>query len=179
MYVPRRSAVGRHFTPLAAAVLLVWIAIATAFIGYRATSATGHADSSQAQPDLGILVDEHLRVVSVDWSGSAARAGIQPGDVLKKIAGTRLPAAINVDPRNSSLPTSAPQNARSSNDVKEALQAAVPEWNRSVEVILDRDGRTVALKVLITGIPFHYDSANPQPTVTPVPTSLDSTTFYL
>ncbi|MGI8967555.1 MAG: hypothetical protein ACR2GA_00415 [Chloroflexota bacterium] len=55
----------------------------------------------------------------------------------------------------------------------------MPDWDRTITIVVDRNGETLALPVLVTERPYNYDPAHPHPTVTPVPSSLDSSTFYL
>jgi hypothetical protein len=159
--------------------LAVWLAIATTIIQHHANVSSHVSFGDDAAPFLGILVDHNLRVLAVDSMGAAARAGIQPGDVLRKIAGFPLPAAVSIDPQSAEVPTAVPALVRTSNEVKAAFHAAVPAWEDAVTIVLERSGKILALRVLVTAKAFHYDPANPPPSVTAVPSSMDATAFYL
>lgn len=41
-------------------------------------------------PELGVVVDKHMRVLSVVASSAAEEAGIQPGDILQALDGTAM-----------------------------------------------------------------------------------------
>lgn len=169
----------RRLNAMVVVGLLACLGVVMAVIQHRASTSLPVANQSSSAPMLGMLVDQHLRVVDVDAMGSAARAGIQPGDILRKIGSVSLPATVSIDPRSAAMPVAVPTFVRTSNGVKGAFRAAVPVWERPVTIVLERNGASMALHVLVTSTPFHYDAANPPPTVTPVPSSQDATTFYL
>jgi hypothetical protein len=160
--------------------LIGWFGVATVILIQRTHHGSSTvSDQSQAAPYLGMLVNQDLQVLDVDWSGSAARAGVQRGDVLRKFGSMDLPATVSIDSRQAGLPVAVPASVRSSNDVKRVFSAAVPKWNRTLTVVVERNGKMLTLPILVSGVPFSYDAAHPQPSVTPVPSSLDATTFYL
>jgi S1-C subfamily serine protease len=143
-------------------------------------SRVNHAvHASQAAPVLGILVDSHLRVLSVDWWSPAKRAGIQPGDVLRKMGAITLPNTIAIQSADTALPVPAPSVIEGTADLRSVFHSLVPTWEHAVTVTIDRNGQALDVPTLVTEKPFNYDPANPQPTVTPVPASLDSLEFYL
>jgi S1-C subfamily serine protease len=160
--------------------LLVWLAVAAVLLQHRTnTTSAAPPHPSGLPPTLGVVVDGNLQVVAVDAMGSAARAGIQPGDVIRKIAGVALPATVSIDPRSAELPSAVPASVRTSDQVKAAFLAAVPDGEHPVTIVLERNGKTFALHVLVTTQAFNYNPANPPPSVTAVPSSLDATTFYM
>jgi hypothetical protein len=150
------------------------LAIATALVVQGAgRSPKGGGDPGV--PALGVLLDENLRVVEVDAAGSAARAGLRRGDVLRKIAKVSLPPTVSIDPLTAPYPAAVPANVPTSNEVKSGFLEAVPNWEHRVTIVLERHGKLMTLSVLITSKAFNYDL----PTVTPVPSSLDTTRFYM
>jgi S1-C subfamily serine protease len=158
--------------------LLACIALSIWVIGRE--SRVNHAvEASQAAPVLGILVDSHLRVLNVDWWSPAKRAGIQPGDVLRKMGGVTLPNTIAIQSADTRFPVPAPSVVEGTADLRSVFHRLVPTWEHTVTVTVDRDGRALDVPILVTEKPFNYDPANPQPMVTPVPASLDSSEFYL
>ncbi|GAC1443765.1 MAG: hypothetical protein NVSMB52_02440 [Chloroflexota bacterium] len=130
-------------------------------------------------PSLGILVNSRLEILDVDPYGVAQRAGLRRGDSLQRIGTTYLPTRVAISVRTTPVIAEAPVQIVSSNDVKETFLAAVPRWERIVAITIGRNGRRVPLLVLVTAKAFGSDAAYPGPTVTPVPTALDGSTFYL
>ncbi len=162
-----------------AVLLLVWLVMVTLFVNHHASGTRGSHDLMEAAPELGILINAQMQVLAVDQGSSAARAGIQSGDILRNLGNTPLPRAVRILPRDTVLPAQVPATISSTASIRALFHALVPQWERQVTVVLERQGRVVTLPILITAQPYNYDAANPFPTVTPVPASLDSSVFYL
>lgn len=177
-----------RFTPMKLIVsVLMGVLIGSTFIVSQEDAHAHHGhpyvivENSEVAPVLGVLVDRNLQVLSIDGHGSAARAGIQPGDHLDMIGGVPLPANVSIPApdAHSSAPFLASVPPTSSAFVKEVLHRFVPNWEHSVAITLHRSGRAMTLQVLVTAQAYNYDTAAPPPPSTPVPESLWSSTFYL
>jgi predicted metalloprotease with PDZ domain len=160
-------------------VLLACLAVTTLAIHREVSSGLLPRRGDQSAPAIGMLVNRDLTVVAVDAMGSAARAGIRPGDTLLQIGRVALPHEVAISPRRNGLPTRVPGTVKNSNDVKAVFLAAVPRWEKYLTVAVKRHGHRIALHALITGRAYEDGSANPQASVTPVPASMDERAFYI
>ena len=70
---------------LLSAVCLGLIAGLTLVIIGNANTVAGPVYYSQAAPQLGIVINEGMQVVAVISNSPALKAGVQPGDTLKKL----------------------------------------------------------------------------------------------
>lgn len=159
-------------------LLTVAIALMSGARGNRSVKAPPAA-ASYAAPLLGLLVTRDLEVVSLDWWSPARRAGVQPGDVLRSMGSVDLPGSIVIQPPDTPLPARVPSSIVSTTDLRRLFRELVPTWEQSVTVVVDRGGRSISIPIFVTAKLSGYDPANPPPTATSVPESLNSTVFYL
>ena len=119
-------------------------------------SGVSPVEGIQSAPEFGVVVDRSMRVVDLVKGGAAELAGIQRGDVILQIDGTRLTSSVQARQVAMELLTSHP--------------------GKAVSVAIDRGGQSVLLQVLPASQADGGDSRdNPVPTVTPV---LDPFTYF-
>jgi hypothetical protein len=136
-------------------------------------------ERSEAAPVLGVVIDQHLQVVSVDSWSPAARAGIQAGDALTTIGTVALPSAVSIPSSDMSPSTNVSGAITTANDVIGVFRQFVPAWERSVAITLRRNGKPITLQVLITAKAYNYNPSSPPPAATPIPATQAGSLFYL
>jgi len=116
----------------------------------QAAGSTGATLGSSPAPMLGVVVDPHRRVLSVDVASAAETAGIQPGDQLETLDGIPLDSQIQ--------------------NVKERIRTA--REDQSMRLTAHR-GATI-IEVIVVPFPAHplsgptVEPGHPAPTATPV-----------
>lgn len=161
------------------AVLLAWLLVVWTIASRHNTGVQRAQTLAEAPPVLGILVDNHMHVVDVDWWSPAKRAGIRRGDILTTLGTIRLPTAVSIMAPDTPLPALVPSTISTTADVRALFRKLVFRWDTTVIVQLDREGMHLKLPVVLTAQAYNYDSTNPPPTVTPVPMGMDGMFFYL
>ena len=106
-------------------------------------------EGSEPAPVLGVVVDGNLKVVDVEGGSAAEKAGVQKGDILKKLDNTALTS-----------PAAAMETARQ-------RIRSVP--GQKVDVVLQRGGQEIILQVLPSPPASRGTIDNPAPTPTAVP----------
>jgi len=137
--------------------------------------------NSELAPRLGILVSTSLQIVSVDAGSVAERAGLQRGDILRKIGEVSLPMtlAIPAPSGDSAVPVTSIISPNSSLAVIATFHKLAPTWERSVPITVDRGGVLTTLQVLVTARVYRPDPTAPTPApATAVPSELWPSTFY-
>jgi S1-C subfamily serine protease len=99
-------------------------------------------EATSVGPALGVILDQNMRVLDIEADSTAARAGIQRGDILRAIGGTNIAS-----------PRATAELVRRS------------KIGQNLTITLERGGQQVSLPLVIGPRPGHPD----QPTPTPVP----------
>jgi S1-C subfamily serine protease len=106
----------------------------------------------ETAPELGVVINkEDMTIIGVATSSAAEKAGIKPGDVLKKVDNVEV---ITTDVAKQKIQS-------------KALQKSPDE--QKVSLVLNRTGQEVVVNAQLTP---RGGTAN-QPTPTPVPTQYD------
>ncbi len=163
----------------AALLLLAALSVSTWVVNNRSRQSTTRVDMMQSEPVLGILVNRQMQIVDLDWWSPAKRAGVQRGDILKKMGAVSLPPTLAIDPPDAQLPRTVPAVLRGTADLRTLFHQLVPAWNSRLTLVVERAGRQLTIPVVVSAQPPNYNPADPPPTVTPVPDDLASSEFYL
>ncbi len=137
--------------------------------------------NSELAPRLGILASNSLRIVSVDAGSVAERAGLQCGDILRKIGQVSLPTTVLIPAPSgdSAVPLTSIISPNSSLAVMTTFHKLAPTWERSVSITVERGGVLTTLQVLVTAKVYRPDPTAPTPApATAVPSELWPSTFY-
>ncbi len=170
---------GESRWPVVVLFLVVWLGAATLFVNHHVQGARQSRDFSEAAPKLGVLINSQMQVLSVDQDSPAARAGIESGDILGGLGNKALPRTVKIVSPDTILPIQVPATISTTADIRALFHALVPPWEHTLSVIVGRHGRTVTIPVFVTAQPDTSFLAHDYPTVTPVPQSMDTWTFYL
>lgn len=137
-------------------LLLVLALVGLVLLGFGAflaTTQTGILYISSVEdgpsPQLGIVLDKHLNVVYVEKSSAAELAGIQQGDILKKLGNTKL---------------------TNPNQARQTFSRA--DKANQIAVVVKRNQRKVKLKIPSPPYPSAARGGGPMSTATPVPPDL-------
>jgi membrane-associated protease RseP (regulator of RpoE activity) len=104
---------------------------------------------SEPAPVLGVVVDRNLKVIDVESGSAAEKAGVQRGDVLKKLDSTILTSPVVA-----------------MNTARQKIQS---KPGQKIDVMLQRGGQDILLQVLPAPPVSRGTFDHPAPTPTAVP----------
>jgi S1-C subfamily serine protease len=103
------------------------------------------ASSLRGAPELGLVVDQRMKVLHVEAGSAAERAGIQRDDVLEAIEG---------------VPVNAPDKA-----AKQKISGSQP--GQKLHIRLQRKGKAMELDAISSPPPSHSGQPTPTPVLAP------------